>query len=1196
MKQRTVTLLTLMFFSGVFANARHISPGSPGRFAEQPFSGPPLRPEGYSLSKNHGNAIHHPAFPAVGEGASRTSSLADSVIEAWVAHYAGHGAHSVDQLSAMAIDPGDGSIYVTGSSSASCTGTDYLTVKYNPNGDTMWTARFNGPGAGDNAAAALALDPAGNVYVTGYSYGSGKTFDYATVKYNAAGTRLWVAFYDGPQHGDDIATALTVDRSGNAYVTGKSGHFPSFDYVTIKYDQAGSEQWVARYHGPGDSTDQATAIAIDTSGNVYVTGYGYGSGTREDYLTLKYGPSGAEQWAARYNGPGDSTDEAAAVGVDAAGNVYVTGASTGLGTMEDYATVKYNPSGAEEWVARYNGAGNYTDKATALAIDDSGNVCVTGYSYESTYDFATLKYTASGIQRWVALYDTYTYAGSGYQNGYEYATAIALDDSGNLCVTGYTYVASYSYNYATVKYTASGVKEWDAIYLQPDFSQGVPKAVAVDASGNICVAGSRDPYSGRSYNPDFLTLKYNRGGVQQWFAGYDGPGNSDDQPAAIASDTAGNIYVTGQSGSYPAYDYATVKYSPGGVEEWVARYGDSASSYNVATAIAVDAAGNVYVTGQSSDDYATVKYSSSGVREWVARYSDSANYNQANAIAVDDSGNVYVTGESSGDYATVKYSASGMQQWVARYHAGGYYGSASRATALGLDRSGNVYVTGNSFVFGDAGAFLTAKYDRSGVVQWTTRYNGGDLNDVPTALGVDASGNVVVTGWNQAQGYGNYEHYVTAKYDSSGTLVWVARDDQGGASYDHASGLALDESGNVYVTGYGLKAGYPSYKDYVTIKLGETGQVVWVARYDGPANGDDEAVAVAVDATGCVYVAGSSEGVGTSLDYAVVKYNPQGSVQWVARHAGAENAYERATAFHIDRSGTVSVTGTYSASGGACYETVQFSQPLYRRQFSLHVNDNWNIVSIPRNLGDRRARELFSTAISPAFEYRGGYVRTETLSIGNAYWMKFDRQQQFSLIGDSIAVDTIDATVRWNLIGSISLSVSSSSITSDPPGLVTSPFFAYNGSGYRIADTIRPGEGYWVRLDQGGKLILSSATAVPAAARIRIVSTDDLPPGAPDAAGVGHPASIPREYALEQNYPNPFNPSTVIRYSLPLAGPVTLKVYDLLGREVNTLVDENQDAGYKSVSWDARALPSGVYFYRLLAGSHTETRKLMILK
>ncbi len=139
-----------------------------------------------------------------------------------------------------------------------------------------------------------------------------------------------------------------------------------------------TEEWVARYSGPGNYDDNATALTIDNSGNVYVTGYSFVSGPRHDYTTIKYNSDGDTVWVRRYNGTGNNTDLALAIAVDISGNVYVTGESIGSGPGQDYATVKYNSAGEEQWAARYNGPGNYWDTASAIAVDDSGNVYVTG--------------------------------------------------------------------------------------------------------------------------------------------------------------------------------------------------------------------------------------------------------------------------------------------------------------------------------------------------------------------------------------------------------------------------------------------------------------------------------------------------------------------------------------------------------------------------------------------------------------------------------------------------------------------------------------------------------------------------------------------------------------------------------------------------------------------------------------------------
>ena len=90
--------------------------------------------------------------------------------------------------------------------------------------------------------------------------------------------------------------------------------------------------------------------------------------------------------------------------------------------------------------------------------------------------------------------------------------------------------------------------------------------------------------------------------------------------------------------------------------------------------------------------------------------------------------------------------------------------------------------------------------------------------------------------------------------------------------------------------------------------------------------------------------------------------------------------------------------------------------------------------------------------------------------------------------------------------------------------------------------------------------------------------------------------NVPGTYTLSQNYPNPFNPSTTISYQLPAYSMVTIKVYDILGREVETLVNEEKEAGYYSIDFNGSDLPSGVYFYKLTAGNFISTRKMLLLK
>ncbi|MBK8552298.1 MAG: SBBP repeat-containing protein [Ignavibacteria bacterium] len=140
-----------------------------------------------------------------------------------------------------------------------------------------------------------------------------------------------------------------------------------------------NQVWVAIYNGfSGALADYSASIAVDGLGNIYVTGSSNSNGINSDYATIKYNSSGDSVWVKRYNGPGNSNDRPASIAVDGSGNVYVTGYSDGIGTNSDYATIKYNSSGELVWVKRHNGSGNSIDEATSIAVDFSGSVYVTG--------------------------------------------------------------------------------------------------------------------------------------------------------------------------------------------------------------------------------------------------------------------------------------------------------------------------------------------------------------------------------------------------------------------------------------------------------------------------------------------------------------------------------------------------------------------------------------------------------------------------------------------------------------------------------------------------------------------------------------------------------------------------------------------------------------------------------------------------
>jgi len=276
--------------------------------------------------------------------------------------------------------------------------------------------------------------------------------------------------------------------------------------------------------------------------------------------------------------------------------------------------------------------------------------------------------------------------------------------------------------------------------------------------------------------------------------------------------------------------------------------------------------------------------------------------------------------------------------------------------------------------------------------------------------------------------------------------------------------------------------------------------------------------------------------------------------------------------------------------------------PEISATFSATINynqqDKWNMVSVPLTVSNYSKSALYPSAQSDAFAFIAGYTPQATLQNGVGYWLKFNGAKQVGMTGYHRDEDTLDVQNGWNMIGGISSSVPVEQIVSVPGGLVTSQFFGYS-NGYFGTTEIEPGKAYWVKTNSNGKLILSSfVNSHLSLGKIKIIPTLELPPPSPEGDGnLSEPSNLkPETFSLSQNYPNPFNPSSVIRYQLPIDSWVTMKVYNTLGEEVATLVEEFQIAGYKLVEWNASGLPSGMYCYRLTAGTFTETKTLLLVK
>jgi carboxypeptidase T len=271
------------------------------------------------------------------------------------------------------------------------------------------------------------------------------------------------------------------------------------------------------------------------------------------------------------------------------------------------------------------------------------------------------------------------------------------------------------------------------------------------------------------------------------------------------------------------------------------------------------------------------------------------------------------------------------------------------------------------------------------------------------------------------------------------------------------------------------------------------------------------------------------------------------------------------------------------------------------RTFSVSLNDKWNLISLPIDTPVVHKNKFFPGSISSAFAFVGGsYAVFDSIQPGRGYWLKFDSAQMLGLSGKPYLSGSFEVAEGWNLIGSISEPIPVGSITSTPSGIVTGNFFRYNSS-YLISDTIYPGFGYWVKVNQSGTLHLSINSTNALGSLIKINPSSELPPPAPLDEYYHEP--IPTEFKLSEPYPNPFNPVVQVSYSIPKSCIITLKVYDTFGREVATLASGRRDIGEYTEQWNADGMSSGIYFCRLeisgiiSANDHfTQVRKLLLIR
>jgi hypothetical protein len=387
--------------------------------------------------------------------------------------------------------------------------------------------------------------------------------------------------------------------------------------------------------------------------------------------------------------------------------------------------------------------------------------------------------------------------------------------------------------------------------------------------------------------------------------------------SAVAVDAAGNVVAAGTTSN----DFTVAKFDGAtGQELWRRVIDGSDSSFGQASAVAIDAAGNVVAAGSTSNDFTVAKFDgATGADLWRQNINGSANgYDSANAVAVDAAGNVVAAGHTEiagigGVFTVIKFNgASGAELWRQEIRGGGD-SSGAEAHLVAVDSASNVVAAGNLNVgcgFWDYGCTTHPTVIKlsgvNGAELWRKGFEGSASEpDWVNAVVVDAAGDVVAAGATNNLNTGL--DFTVIKFNGvNGAELW-RRDING--TWDQASSVAVDSAGNVVAAGLTISAG--TFEDFTVIKFnGVNGAEIWRQNINGTALGSDFAGAAAVDAAGNVVAAGSTRNNGTGTDFTVIKFDgASGQELWRQSFSGS-SGFEHAAAVAVDTAGNVAAAGS----------------------------------------------------------------------------------------------------------------------------------------------------------------------------------------------------------------------------------------------------------------------------------------------
>ena len=665
---------------------------------------------------------------------------------------------------------------------------DIILIKYDHNGNHLWNRTWSE--SGKDYGGGVDVDAFGNSYITGHSDGT-QGFATIIVKYNSVGNQLWNKTYTKNLY-VPTGHGISVDSVGNAYFLdyelGPDFGPPNIDFLLVKCDSMGTELWKRTWGGI--ALDRASGVATDLDGNAYVTGYTRSFGIDGNAFLVKYDSSGNELWNSIW-GYSSGDQYGRGVTVDSFGNIYVTGYS--YGSVNDYIfLVKYDESGTQVWNATWDSAGK--DIGTGVAVDSVGNIFISGYTNSfgtPDYDVLLVKYDSSGKELWNVT------TGSVIN---DYGNSVAVDSLDNVYIAGDVH-GSGGFDVFLAKYNNTGTEQWSESYGSSE-DNDYGRSVKLDSEGSAYLTGYTTSFG--AGEDDAILVKYNKYGYYRWSTTW---GGADDESGEdLIVDSAKNTFVTGFTESFGkgGCDVFLIKFDSSGLQLWNKTWGGS--SHDFGRGIALDSAGNIYIAGDSlsfgvgSKDMILVKYDQHGNQIWNRTWGG-PNHDAGREIEIDSDGNVYVVGETSsfGGVGTsaflIKYNSTGAQVWNVTLAKSDY----NVGRGIAIDSTNDIYIMGDieSIEGGTYDAFI-AKYNSSGSLLWS-RIWGGSNNDFGGGIAVDAKDYAYITGYTNSEGAGNQNVFL-AKYNKTGAQLWNKTYGREGSTY-YGRKIAIYLDRYIYITG-----------------------------------------------------------------------------------------------------------------------------------------------------------------------------------------------------------------------------------------------------------------------------------------------------------------------------------------------------------------------------------------------------------